>query len=592
MTTKKRDIHVATLKLYAKHAWHYKGFVVALFVWMPIVIILHQILPPFVVSNVLDRLSSGDFSDGVWQSFGSSVALYAFLILFGGTLVWRFFIFLVWKLEMRVQRDIANQMFNHLILLDMEFHNNSFGGSLVSRTNKLIGSYIRIADTFFFDVYALLILFISTSIVLWSRSSGFVIFLWIFSSIYIVFATKITKKIRELASVEATKQNKQTGVLADMITNVLAVKSFSARKQENKRFEQATNDTFRASHNIMIAQLHRENIFALFMGSISIFALFMAIVSVVRYNADIGTVFLVYTYTAYINMRLWEFSQRTLRNINKALGDAEEATEVLLRKPTVVDTTSPKKLPLGGVISFENVTFSHEKEALFKNFSLTIKEGEKIGLVGHSGSGKTTLTKLILRFKDIEEGSILINNTDIRDVSQSDLRKIISYVPQEPLLFHRSLAENIAYGKPDASKDDIVKASKFAHAHEFIERLEKKYDTLVGERGVKLSGGQKQRVAIARAMLKDAPILLLDEATSALDSESEQLIQESLWKLMEGKTAIVIAHRLSTIQKMDRIIVLDDGKIVEQGTHSELKKKKSGIYARLWAHQSGGFLQE
>lgn len=592
MNNKYRGINFATIRIYAEHAWRYKGFVIAIFAWMPVVLLLHQILPPIIVSNVLDRLSSGDFTSNIWQSFGNDIILYASLILVGGTLVWRLFIFLIWKLEMRVQRDIANRMFNHLISLDMEFHNNSFGGSLVSRTNKLIGSYVRIADTLFFDIYSLIIMFVSVSVILWPKSSSFVVLLWVISLVYVALATKITQKVRKLSSIEASKQNKQTGVLADMITNVLAVKSFAAIKQENDRFHESTNDTFRATHNIMIAQLHRENVFAVFMGGLSVMAFVMAIISVVVYEADVSTVFLVYTYTSFINTRLWEFSQRTLRNINKALGDAQEATEVLLTKPNIEDTDKPKMLPTGGVIEINDMTFSHEKDGLFKNFTLTVKEGEKIGLVGHSGSGKTTLTKLLLRFIDVESGSISVNGVNIKDVSQHDLRSIISYVPQEPLLFHRSLAENICYGTPDATKEELLHASKSAHAHEFISKLPHQYDTLVGERGVKLSGGQKQRVAIARAMLKNAPILLLDEATSALDSESEMLIQDSLWKLMQGKTAIVIAHRLSTIQKMDRIVVLDNGKIVEQGSHTELLKKKHGVYARLWAHQSGGFLQE
>jgi ATP-binding cassette subfamily B protein len=212
-------------------------------------------------------------------------------------------------------------------------------------------------------------------------------------------------------------------------------------------------------------------------------------------------------------------------------------------------------------------------------------------LVGHSGGGKTTLIRLILRFMDIDGGEILIDGQNIANITQDDLRRSITYVPQEPLLFHRTLAENIGYGKLDATAEETVKAAKLAHADEFIKVLPKGYDTLVGERGIKLSGGQRQRVAIARAMLKDAPIILLDEATSALDSESEVLIQDALWKLMEGKTTVVIAHRLSTIQKMDRIVVLDNGEIAEEGSHKELLEK-DGTYATLRAHQSGGFLED
>jgi ATP-binding cassette subfamily B protein len=211
--------------------------------------------------------------------------------------------------------------------------------------------------------------------------------------------------------------------------------------------------------------------------------------------------------------------------------------------------------------------------------------------VGPSGGGKTTLSSLLLRFMDVNEGEICIDGQNITHITQADLRQNIAYVPQEPMLFHRTIRDNIRYGEIEAGSQAVEAVAKMAHAHEFISNLSHGYDTLVGERGIKLSGGQRQRVAIARAMLKNAPILILDEATSALDSESEVLIQDALWKLMEGRTAIVIAHRLSTIQKMDRIVVLDNGKIVEQGTHHELLAHK-GLYAKLWAHQSGGFIEE
>jgi ATP-binding cassette subfamily B protein len=246
-----------------------------------------------------------------------------------------------------------------------------------------------------------------------------------------------------------------------------------------------------------------------------------------------------------------------------------------------------------GEITFRNMQFTHggANEPLFENFDLKVKAGERVGLVGHSGSGKTTLTRVLLRFSNLDNGHILIDNQDIRDVTQSSLRKSIAYVPQEPLLFHRSLRENIAYGKPDASEEEIRQAAKLANALDFIETLPESFDTMVGERGVKLSGGQRQRIVIARAILKDAPILVLDEATSALDSESEKLIQDALSRLMKNRTSIVVAHRLSTIAKLDRIVVLDNGKIVEDGSHDELLRRGS-TYASLWAHQSGGFIEE
>jgi ATP-binding cassette subfamily B protein len=265
----------------------------------------------------------------------------------------------------------------------------------------------------------------------------------------------------------------------------------------------------------------------------------------------------------------------------------------LERPLDVADPKAPVQLgTVRGEVSFDDVGFRYQgNQSVISDFSLTIRSGEKVALVGSSGAGKSTITKLLLRLFDVTSGSVKIDGIDVRDMAQDDLRAHIAFVPQDPVLFHRTLMDNIRYGRRDATDEEVIEAARKAHCHEFIERLSKGYETYVGERGVKLSGGERQRIAVARAILKNAPILVLDEATSSLDSESEALIQDALNVLMEGKTVIAIAHRLSTIMHMDRILVIEGGRIADQGTHQELLSRE-GLYQKLWNIQAGGFLVE
>ncbi|MEO8105475.1 MAG: ABC transporter ATP-binding protein, partial [Candidatus Saccharibacteria bacterium] len=363
---------------------------------------------------------------------------------------------------------------------------------------------------------------------------------------------------------------------------------------EQNRFEKATDRVHQAIHKLSIEVLKTEAISHLQTNGFQILALLFGLLATTTYGINVGVLYLALSYTQAIVGRLWQFS-RIMRNVNRSLGDATEMTMILAIEPGVKDPATPAIALINrGEVAFKHVTFYYPENMhspLFQDLDFKIKPGEKVGLVGPSGGGKTTITKLLLRFMDISEGEITIDNQAITTLKQSDVRSHIAYVSQEPILFHRSLMENVRYGRLNATDQEIKAIAKLAHADEFIEKLPHGYDTMVGERGVKLSGGQRQRVVIARAMLKNAPILVLDEATSALDSESEVLIQEALWRLMDGRTAIVIAHRLSTIQKMDRIIVLEDGKITEQGSHKELLGR-NGSYAKLWAHQSGGFIED
>jgi ATP-binding cassette subfamily B protein len=306
----------------------------------------------------------------------------------------------------------------------------------------------------------------------------------------------------------------------------------------------------------------------------------------------VEAVVVAFTYYSNATRIMFEFNQ-IYRRLESSMTEAAQFTELLLKPPTVLDPKVPESLlSRAADVRFEQVTFAHAgAQPLFEGLDLAVPSGAKIGLVGRSGGGKTTLARLLLRMTDIDSGRILIGGQDISRLRQADLRSQMAYVPQDPAMFHRTLRDNIAFARPEATEAEIRRAAEAAHVTEFADALPDGFDTMVGERGVKLSGGQRQRVALARAILRDAPILLLDEATSALDSESEILVQEALWRLMEGRTALVVAHRLSTVATMDRLVVLDRGRILEQGTHQELLAAE-GAYAKLWQHQSGGFLDD
>ncbi len=586
----------ATIKLFVGHATKYPQFLVPLLIFLPINILIADFLQPFITSQVLQKIAEGSFNaHDLWSSFGTQIILFSAATLFSAVAGWRLTVWLIWHLELRVVRDLSQRIFEHLLKMSANFHGNRFGGSLVSQATKITGSYVRFTDSTIFNLYSLIIAIVATILILAPRVPLYAAALVILSIIYVIGTIFFSRSVREANTIESEAQSKQTGYLADSISNVMAIKSFAATREEADGHWKAATFTKDMGHRSLRATTKRETYASIITSSISIAALILAVVGVSLFNADIATVFLVVSYTGGIGMRLWDF-QNVLRQYNRAFGDASDMVKILAIEPEVKDPLKPAKSRIkAGQITFNHVEFRHDgadkDDTLFQDLDLRIKAGEKVGLVGHSGSGKTTLTRLLLRFSDIDDGEIAIDGQNIASITQDDLRRSISYVPQEPLLFHRTIRENIAYGKPDATDEEIAEAARKAHADDFIEKMPHKYGTLVGERGVKLSGGQRQRIAIARAILKDAPILVLDEATSALDSESERLIQKALTELMKNRTAIVIAHRLSTVQKMDRIVVLDNGDITEQGSHAELVEAK-GTYAQLWAHQSGGFIED
>lgn len=589
----KPNVTKQTIKLYWQHLSHYK--IKSFFITTMVVgaVISGQFLVPLITANILDTLTQNNISDlSLSKDFAPYLAILALLLLIE-LVLWRVSIYLFWTMEAKIMKQLSERCFNFLMYQTHRFHSNNFGGSLVSQSNKFVKAFERILDETLFSIITIIASYFATIIILLPRAPQYVLVFTIVSLAYIFVLFWRTKKAHPYNVREATAESNQTAQLADAITNVETIKPFANENLENKLFEKKTKDVLNKSLATRNIVTFNEIIFNSFSASLYFIAIFFAIISVVVYGSSIGTVVLIASYTSNLLRRFWEL-QQVMRTLTRGFGDAHDMTMLLQQTPEIQDTKNPVEFnSVRGDIKFSNVTYAYPEnlnKPLFKNLDLHIKPGEKIGLVGHSGGGKTTITKLILRLMDINKGEISIDGFDISKVKQESLRQKIAYVPQEPLMFHRTLSQNIRYGQLDATEQEIIAAAKMAHADEFIRGLHKGYDTLVGERGTKLSGGQRQRIAIARAMLKNAPIIILDEATSALDSESEKLIQDALWKLMEGKTTIIIAHRLSTIQKMDRILVLENGEIVEQGTHKELIRKE-GPYASLWQHQSGGFIE-
>ncbi len=507
--------------------------------------------------------------------------------------LWRISTFISAPFEAAGLGNLANKCFAYLHKHSFSYFNNNFVGSLVKRVNWFTRAYEGTMDKLFWNILpvgvnisAIIIVLIfkqpvlALAIVVWT-----VLFLavnWIFTSYKIKF---------DLERNEA--ESKATAVLADTITNNSNVKLFVGYDREVTNFGNANDYVIKLRKHTW----KLDNIFDAMQGllvvvlQVGIF--FLAIYLWKKGTITVGDFVLIQTYIIIIFESVWGFG-RIIRQLYTDLSDADEMTAILLTPHEINDAVDARELKIvDGKIVFDDVDFNYnETRKIIQKMNLTIQPHEKVALVGPSGAGKSTIVKLLLRMHDVTGGKILIDGQSVTSVSQESLWSAISLVPQDPILFHRTLMENIRYGKPDATDDEVVHAAKLAHCHEFIEEFQDKYQTFVGERGVKLSGGERQRVAIARAILRNAPILILDEATSSLDSESEHLIQDALNTLMKNKTVIVIAHRLSTIMEMDRIMVVNHGAIVEEGTHDTLLQKSGGIYAQLWKRQAGGFMQD
>jgi len=585
-----RDNTKKTFRTYWQYSLNHKisGFLMVASVIAAAVL---NVIVPLYFKEFFDVLVSSETKEVIAKSLISILLIIAGLefIQWG---FWRIATFSDSYFTGRVSSDLANYCFGYLHKHSFAYFSNNFIGSLVKRVKWFVRAFEVIVDRVTWGLLPLAVSILVISVVLFRVNFwlGFGVASWTIT--FLVINWVFTKYKLKYDIARSAAETATTRVLADTITNHSNVKLFNGYQRTVnafakviKEFQQKRLFTWTLGNIIEAVQ-------GFLMVALEIGIFYLAIILWQKDILTVGDFVLIQAYLINIFMRTWEFG-RVIRAIYENLADAEEMIIILNTPHEIQDVPNAKKLVVTKKkIEFKNVDFGYpENQSVLENFNLVVKPGERLALIGPSGAGKSTIVKLLLRMHDVNKGQILIDGQDIAKVTQESLWKNISLVPQDPILFHQTLMENIRYGRPNATDKEVILAAKAAHCNEFISGLAKGYDTYVGERGIKLSGGERQRVAIARAILRNTPILILDEATSSLDSESESFIQDALGKLMKAKTVIVIAHRLSTIRKMDRIVVIDDSGIIEEGSHQQLHKLDQGVYKKLWALQAGGFTQ-
>lgn len=578
-----------TLAIFWRHARKYHWQLAAIAFGVLGYTALHTYVP--ILYRDLLNVLAGGVSDRSGLA-RAAIHIIVLILVFNvaKNLVWRVVLFTESHFTHKVMYDLMNTCYGYLQQHSYGFFTSRFVGSLVTKVKRFERSFQTISHQAMFILgRSLLDTGMIMAVMLWQYPSiGLIVLGW--SVFFIVVSTIFSLYKLKYDIKKADSDTQVTAQLADSITNNINIKLFTNLFKERKMFEGVTHKQFalrKKTQNMEVAWFMIQSFLSI---GLEFLVIYMAIQLWREGVFGVGDIALLQTYLLRIFDKIWEVGQN-ITKIYEALADANEMTEMLVAPHEVRDAPAAKPLKVRqGHIEFRDVSFGYYRETpVLRDFSLDISPGERLALIGPSGGGKSTIVKTLFRFHDIQSGGIFIDGRNIAAVTQDSLRANMSLVPQDPILFHRSLMDNIRYARPGASDKEVIRAAKLAHADEFISSFREGYKTLVGERGIKLSGGERQRVAIARAILKDAPILVLDEATSSLDSESEMYIQDALKKLMEGRTTIVVAHRLSTIMQMDRIVVIDDGRVVEQGKHAELLRVKQGMYQKLWDIQAGGF---
>ncbi len=574
---------------FTAHHWRLQPVRITVIMVAVLLSTLADVLTPLYSGRLVDAVARGAASDAVaWNAALS--AFFMLLALALGAIVMRYFTFMgVVKLTLRMMSDIAGDAFFRIQRFSTDWHANSFAGSTVRKVTRGMWALDLLNDTILIALLPSLVMLVGSTLLLGWYWPMMGLIIAIGSLVYIAVTVALSLGyVAPAASLANRWDTKLGGALADAVSCNSVVKAFGAEHREDGRlarvlgkWQHRTDRTW--SRGTINGTVQGATLLVLRAAVIGFALLLWA-----RGQASAGDIAFVLTSFFVLQGYLRDVGMH-VRNLQRSVNDMEELVDIHGQPLGIEDKPYAEPILItDGRIEFDKVTFHYgnHHSPLYRDFSVTIKAGERVGLVGHSGSGKTTFVKLIQRLYDVSGGRILIDGQDIAQMEQASLRAQIAIVQQEPILFHRSLAENIAYARPGATQAEIERAAQLASAHDFITRLPKGYGTLVGERGVKLSGGERQRVAIARAFLADAPILILDEATSSLDSESEVLIQQAMERLMVGRTTLVIAHRLSTVRALDRLLVFDRGRIVEEGDHAELIRLTGGIYRRLFERQA------
>lgn len=567
----------------------YPGYI-ALFFCCALISGLHGVVHSYLTKVIIDALNT--VSDDKVLTAVLWPAVFFIVAYELHNLSWRGMNYISLKTQAPIKENIIKKTFSCVHQQAFQYFHDTFAGTISSNMTLLVES---IESALYQNVIHVLrgsILVCASLVSMYFVNVWFFVALATWMSFFIYFSYFFSKRVKVIADAYASSQSAVSGQIVDSITNAQNVRIFSANRYESEYLQTyltKMKNCFQKKEGYLLK-------FYFIQGCSITLLIAVMLLLLIHLKAKglvtIGDFALILTLSVYVTDHSWWLTEQ-VNHLHEHYGKCQQSLQALYKPLEITDSMGATELVVKkGQITFDKVKFHYKgNNELFSDKSVTILPGQKVGLVGYSGGGKSTFANLIMRLYDVQEGSICIDDQNIKDVTQDSLHQSIALIPQDPSLFHRSLLENIRYGRLDATDEEVINAAHKSHADAFIQLLPQGYDSQVGDRGVKLSGGQRQRIAVARAFLKNAPILILDEATSQLDSVTEQYIQESLWTLMQGKTTIVIAHRLSTLLHMDRILVFDKGNIVEDGSHAELVAS-NGLYKTLWDAQVGGFIQD